>query len=162
MAMKFISEENIEKIIEQYYDSEKKYFSDRDALMANQPSFAALLTDEGFELLTDDEYELLCFMATVIHTSVVENHGTINPISQSQMEEIDENNWTVMEDTTTSNFKERLNPFFKDNPQEDLLAFVEDSLESDEDITVTPAGRELIFVACKTLIDSLQVMSAEA
>jgi hypothetical protein len=158
--MNFITEEQIEKIIEQYYDSEKKFYADREALMSGQPAFAALLTDEGFELLTDDEYELLCFIATVIHTSVSENVGEIEAISQEKMEEIDEANWAVMEDTTTTVFRERLTPFFTDYPQEDLLAFVEDSLESDEDITVTPAGRELIFVACKSLIDAL-IISAK-
>jgi hypothetical protein len=153
--MAFISEEQIEQVIEQYYDSDKKFYKDREALMSGQPAFAALLTDEGFELLTDDEYELLCFIATVIHTAAVENHGSILALDQEKMEELDEANWTVMEDTSTTIFRERLTPFFENYPQEDLLAFVEDSLESDEDITVTPAARELIFVACKSLIDAL-------
>jgi hypothetical protein len=153
--MKFITEDNIEAVIEQYYDSEKKFLKDREALMTGQPAFAALLTDEGFELLSDDEYELLCFISTVIHTAVVENDDIPAPVSQEKMEEIEESNWTVMEDTTTTNFRDRLTPFFKDHTQEDLLAFIEDSLESDEDITVSPAGRELIFVACKTLVDAL-------
>ena len=61
----------------------------------------------------------------------------------------------MMEGAPGSNFHDRLNAFFNEYPQEDLLAFVEDSLESDEDITVSPAGRELIFVACCTLIDAL-------
>ncbi len=158
--MKFISEEQIEKVIDTYYESDKKYFSDREKLMADQPAFSALLTDEGFDLLSDDEYELIWFIATVIHTSSIESEGEIESVDQEEMEAIEEANWTMMEDETTTNFQERLTPFFEDYPQEDLLAFVEDSLESDEDVTVSAAGREMIFVACKSLIDALHKMAS--
>ena len=91
--MKFISEEHIEQVIDGYYESDKKFFEDRDKLIAAQPAFSALLTDEGFELLSDDEYELLWFIATVIHTSVSDNHGIIPVCEQELMEEIEEENW---------------------------------------------------------------------
>jgi hypothetical protein len=157
--MEFITEEHIEKVIDSYYESEKKYFDDREKLIAGQPAFSALLTDEGFDLLTDDEYELIWFIATVIHTACLSSHGTIEAIDQEDLEEIDEANWTLMEEAPGSSFQERLTPFFENHAQEDLLAFVEDSLESDEDVQVSPAGRELIFVACKSLIDALVKMS---
>jgi hypothetical protein len=157
--MKFIAEAKIESVIEQYYEGEEKFYADRKDLMNGQPAYSALLTDEGFELLSDDEYELLWFISTVIHTSIIEECGEIKAISLEGMEEIDEANWTIMEDATSTNFRERLSPFFDGYSQEDLLAFVEDSLESDEDISVSPAGRELIFVASKTLIDSMISMA---
>ncbi len=154
--MQFISEDDIEKVIDGYYESEKKFFSDREALIAGQPAFSAMLTDEGFELLSDDEYELLWFMATVIYTASNTVNGQIKSCDPEVMSELEENNWLKMEEAKGGNFHERLNVFFHEYAQEDLLAFVEDSLESDEDIEVSPAGRELIFVACKTLIDSLE------
>ncbi len=157
--MTFISEEHIEKVIDTYYESDKKYFTDRENLIASQPAFSALLTDEGFDLLSDDEYELIWFIATVIHTASIETHGAIPAIDQADLETIDEGNWTLMEEAPGSSFHERLSPFFEGHAQEDLLAFVEDSLESDEDVEVSPAGRELIFVACKSLIDALVKMS---
>ena len=49
----------------------------------------------------------------------------------------------------------KLDSFFKDYPQEDLLALVEDSIQQDEDNIVTPVGREIIFVACKSIIDTI-------
>lgn len=154
--MQVITEENIEKVIDSYYESEKKFFSDREALIAAQPAFSAMLTDEGFELLSDDEYELLWFMATVIHTACINVQGAISACDVDVMSELEEANWLKMEEAKGGNFHERLNVFFEGYAQEDLLAFVEDSLESDEDIEVSPAGRELIFVACKTLIDALE------
>lgn len=157
--MTFITEEHIEQVIDTYYESDKKYFDDREKLIACQPAFSALLTDEGFDLLSDDEYELIWFIATVIHTATVANHGEIEEISQDELEAIDEANWTMMEEAPGSSFQERLTPFFTNHTQEDLLAFVEDSLESDEDVQVSPAGRELIFVACKSLVDALVKMA---
>ncbi|MBK8702012.1 MAG: hypothetical protein IPN29_21555 [Saprospiraceae bacterium] len=158
--MQIITEDHIEAVIDTYYESEKKFYSDREKLIADQSAFSALLTDEGYELLSDDEYELLWFMATVIHTAAVTVQGDIAACEQELMEEMEENNWLKMEDTSGSNFHDRLNVFFEEYAQEDLLAFVEDSLESDEDIQVSPAGRELIFVACKTLIDALEEKAA--
>ncbi|MFM2392334.1 MAG: hypothetical protein RLZZ546_311 [Bacteroidota bacterium] len=159
MPLTYISEEHIENIIDTYYESDKKFFSDRENLQNNQPAFSALLTDESYELLSDDEYELLWFLATVIHTSVSLNHGQLKAMDQKSMEELEEKNWTTMENTVNKNFKERLNVFFESYPQEDLLAFVEDSIESDEDIQVSAPGMELIFVSCKTLIDALIIMA---
>ena len=40
-----------------------------------------------------------------------------------------------------------------DYQQEDLLALVEDSIQADEEEMVTPIGKEIIFVACKSIID---------
>jgi len=43
--------------------------------------------------------------------------------------------------------------FFKNYFQEDLLAFVEDSLIEEEEGLVTKVGREPMFVALKSIID---------
>ena len=54
---------------------------------------------------------------------------------------------------TAKKFRERLDVFFQDYFQEDLLAFVEDSLSEEEEEMVTKIGREPMFVALKTIID---------
>jgi hypothetical protein len=150
-----VTEADIEKVIDSYYESDKKFFNDREALMSAQPAYAALLTDEGYELLSEDEYELCWFVSTVIYTSFTNVNGVQKQVEQKNMEELEENNWTIMEGKPNESFRERLTPFFDNTKQEDLLAFLEDSLESDEDITVSPPGRELIFVAAATLIEAL-------
>jgi hypothetical protein len=45
--------------------------------------------------------------------------------------------------------------FFDGYPQEDLLAFLEDSLQQDEENPVTGVGAELIAVTAKSIIDVL-------
>ena len=53
--------------------------------------------------------------------------------------------------------KEIADFFFQDYPQEDLLAFVEDSLIDDEenDTPISNIGRNVIFVSMKSFIDCL-------
>ena len=66
-----------------------------------------------------------------------------------------EKNWEILEANVVGSFRDRITPCFENTNQEDLLAFLEDSLESDEDVVISNSGRELIFVACKTLVDCL-------
>jgi len=53
-----------------------------------------------------------------------------------------------------------LDAFFEGYAQEDLLAYVEDSLllseeQGKNELGVTPEGRPLLFISLKTLIDVL-------
>jgi len=50
-----------------------------------------------------------------------------------------------------------LDIFFKDYPQEDLLAFAEDALTEDDDSPVTAEGREPMMVFLKTAIDVMAI-----
>jgi hypothetical protein len=59
----------------------------------------------------------------------------------------------MLEPVKSKPFQHKADVFFKDYPQEDLLAFVEDALADDEDSEVTKEGREPMFVALKTIID---------
>ena len=56
---------------------------------------------------------------------------------------------------TAKRFRDRMDIFFENYSQEDLLAFVEDNLVEDEDSLVTKEGREPMFVALKSVIDIL-------
>ena len=63
---------------------------------------------------------------------------------KEEIEEIEEQNWTLLNETKAKGFREKLDAFFEDYPQEDLLAFVEDALVEDEDDFLTKEGKELI------------------
>jgi hypothetical protein len=84
-------------------------------------------------------------------------------MSPEELEEIEEGNWTQLNDAVGKNFRQKLDGFFEDYPQEDLLAFVEDSLviskegEESDDFEISKEGREPIFVALKTIIDCLAI-----
>ena len=134
----------------------EKYFSDRDALISGQPAFSAMLTDEGYELFSDDEYELLWFMATVIYTSTTQANGQIKTCEAEVMSELEEKQLAQKWRKPKEEIFMTGSMYFSRLPQEDLVCICGRQFESDEDIEVSPAGRELIFVACKTLIDALE------
>ena len=64
----------------------------------------------------------------------------------------------MLENNTAKKFRDRLDPFFENTQQEDLVAFAEDAVTEDLDdpeSLVTKEGREPIFVALATMIDVL-------
>ena len=59
-------------------------------------------------------------------------------IRPNRISDAEEANWTKLEEATGRTFRERLDVFFENTPQEDLLAFIEDSLtleDSDDEST---------------------------
>jgi hypothetical protein len=94
----------------------------------------------------------------VIWNACEKVQGEIGPLSKNALETADEANWERLDKVTDKRFRDRMTPFFKGYKQEDLLAFVEDSLTEDEEDTenvVTKEGREPMFVALKSVIDAL-------
>ena len=157
MALKYISDEIIERVIEAYESDDDKFFADQDALTNEQAAIDALFTDESLDLLNDDEFELLWFIATVIYTSMKEVNKTMPHADPEKVIAYDEKNWEVFENAQGS-FREKITSFYEEYEQEDLLAFVEDCLDTDDeddDVDITSTGRELIFISCKTMIDVL-------
>ena len=97
----------------------------------------------------------MLFLVLVIFKSIqkeVPNLLNPNPETIGKWEE---KNWDLLNSVTSKKFRERMDVFFKDYFQEDLLAFVEDALtEEEEELLVTKIGREPMFVALKSLIDA--------
>ncbi len=110
---------------------------------------------EDFTLLTQDERELMLYLLLVLTKSVEQVKGALPPLSDEDLENAEERNWERLETVTSKLFRDRMDVFFNDYPQEDLLAFVEDNLVEDEDSVVTKEGREPMFVALKSVIDVL-------
>ncbi|MBK8490068.1 MAG: hypothetical protein IPL49_03955 [Saprospirales bacterium] len=83
----------------------------------------------------------------------------LDPIDQDELDEQEEVNWEILNEASSPRFQDRLDPFFDQTDQEDLLAFIEDSLvldDSEEDEwKLTKEGREPIFIGLKTMVDCL-------
>jgi hypothetical protein len=110
---------------------------------------------EDFSLLTDDERELMLYLMLILSKAVEQARGKITPLSNLAIENAEERNWERLDGVTAKRFRERMDIFFENYEQEDLLAFVEDNLVEDDDSMVTKEGREPIFVALKSVIDVL-------
>jgi hypothetical protein len=152
--MQFVSESEIDKAAE-IIGSEDDFPIIVQDFKSRQPVLLAYLFSENFKLLTQGEREYMMFLTLIIWTACENTKPDIATVEQSLLEELEESNWEQFHKVNSRKFHERIDPFFKNYPQEDLLALVEDALVQDEDSEITNEGRDYIFIALKTIIDSL-------
>lgn len=157
--MQFISESVIDEVAETVGNLDGNIEDLLAEFKQNQPAILAYLTSEGFLVLTDSEKDYLLYLALVIWKSIEAVESINLEITQKQIAEKEEDNWEKLNNVVSKHFRERLNVFFEGTEQEDLLAFVEDSLtmeeEEDSDLNLSKEGRDPIFIALKTVIDCL-------
>lgn len=156
--MGFIGEEIIEKAIANFDDRIEREGFDRllEELGSDQPYLLAYLTSESHDILTDDEKEYLLFLGLVLWLSFREAYGgKLQQVEPSLLEEIEEEAWETLQESKSKIFSERIDSFFEHYLQEDLLAFVEDTLVIDEDSPVTVPGRDPLFIAGWTILEGL-------
>lgn len=154
--MKFVTEDIIDQIVERFDDSDAAYEQAVETMEREQPVLMGYLFSEEFDAFTQDEKEYLLLLSTIIWQAAKESNGELAQVSEKTIADAEEANWTKLEGVNGQRFHERLNVFFDEYPQEDLLAFVEDALvDDDEDPIVSKEAREAMFVTLKTVIDSL-------
>lgn len=154
--MKFIPETTIETIAAKIGQNEETYQQTVVRFSEEYPLILAYLLSENFDVLTEEEKEYLLYLTTVIVFSAKEEGvPDTTSVTEKMIGEIEEKNWELLQASKGKSFRERVDVFFEKYPQEDLLAFVEDALVEDEDSFVTKVGRAPIFVALKSIIDTL-------
>lgn len=160
MAIPFISEKIIDNITKSLDNEENSYDEAIGDMQAKQPILFSYLLSESFKLLLEEEKEYLLYLALVIWKAVDLEVAALPLLDSEKIEEVEEKNWTLFNETKARKFNEKLDVFFDKYPQEDLLAFVEDALvdDDDEDAFVTKEGKELLFIGLKTTIDALCVV----
>jgi len=152
--MQFVSESTIDKAAEIIGSAENLTDIIR-VFKESQPVILAYLFSENFKLLTQQEREYMMFLALVVWKASEANQPEIDQVTENTLEDLEEKNWEKFHKVISRKFNEKIDIFFKNYPQEDLLAFVEDGLVQDEDSEITNEGRDYIFIALKTIIDSL-------
>ncbi len=145
-----ITERQIDDIIDHLERQDDKEIIEE--ISQSQPALLSYVLSEGFEMLTKDEHKIMIFLFLVIYSAFGSELETIDP---SDIEVTEDKNWEIFNETSGTEFQDKITPFFKDYNQEDLLAFVEDTLVDDEDNPVTPEGRAVIFIGMKTVVDCL-------
>ena len=133
-----------------------------------QTAFLQYLQTESFELLTQDERDYLQFLLLVIYgattppaESAEKDRPKLAMVTGEDIEGWDEKCWEWMQATVGKPMATRLDKFFNEIEQEELLAFAEDSLvDSDEEgeganLFISGPSRELGFVALAVFIGGL-------
>lgn len=155
MTIPFIAEQAIDEVTAILSQNEEQYDLAIIELQSKQPILFSYWLSESFKLLTEEEKAYLLYLGLVIWKAI-DSEFTETPVLFSEdIEEIEEKNWTLFNESKARKFREKLDTFFDKYPQEDLLAFVEDALVEDEDSFVTKEGKELLFIGLKTTIDAL-------
>ena len=156
MPTPFVSENIIDQIAISLSASEEQYTLAVSELKDQQPIILSYILSENFNLLTQKEKDYLLYLTLVIWKAIQQVQATGDLIPTEQIDETEEANWALLNSSKARRFKERLDAFFDNTSQEDLLAFVEDSLvEEEEEAFLTKEGKELLFIGLKTIIDCL-------
>ena len=150
-----VPESTIDTVAEQLA-TDADHFTERiEQFQAEQPVLAAYVFSENTEAFTDAERELFLFLSLLIYFAVAAHRGsTPPPVKEKTLAEAEEANYERMDGERGKPFHRRLDAFFADTEEEDLLATVEDAL-LDEEGDVTVEGREPLFLSLKSIIDSL-------
>lgn len=155
--MKFVTENHIDKAIESLNHSDTQLESLELDFAAQQPAVVQFITQEGFDVLTMEEKDLLHLLGLTIWRAATEAGNDLPELTVEDLGEAEEANYQQLESVAKGDFKAKMDLFFTDYPQEDLLALVEDALcDDEEDMVVTPEGRDLILVTLKSLIDAFE------
>ena len=152
--MQFISETQIDAIAEQFAESKSFFEQCILDLEAQQPTVVAYLFSDNMRVLRQSEKEYMLYILTVIWQTLHKQGLSIPILNEQHLANAEENNWTLVQGVKAKRFRDRLDVFFEDYFQEDLLAFIEDSLAEEEDEGIlTKEGREPIFVTLKSILD---------
>ncbi|MBT8233677.1 MAG: hypothetical protein HKO66_09295 [Saprospiraceae bacterium] len=145
-----ITEETIDKCVAQI----NNYNDDIvDPFIEEQSEMISYTKSEIAPNLLDDELRTFLFCLSVIYNSVKSQSNEEIEFDIEAFHEYDEKNWSTRDKSTS--FSSSKDVLFEDYPQEDLLAFVEDLINDDEENNITEVGREIIFLNAKSYIDTL-------
>jgi hypothetical protein len=156
-----ISESTIESVIARFENGETDYDNAAREFAGRQPSLLSFLLSGQEGALSEEEREFLLYLATVIWKSVELGNPDLPTLDSESISAAEEANWAILEGSKKRNFREQLDVFFENYPEEDLLAFVEDALTIDEEdlddetFHLTREGVEPLFISLKTMIDVL-------
>ncbi|NRB64789.1 MAG: hypothetical protein HRU40_17490 [Saprospiraceae bacterium] len=153
--MKFISEENINKILDDLGTDQEHQTKALETLKQQQPIILAYLFTENFNAFLPKEKEYLLYLLLVIWETAQATRETLPQINDEQLSKAEEYNWSLLQDMENKRFRDRLDVFFQQTRQEDLLAFIEDALIDEEEGFVSKEAREPMFVTLKSIMDCL-------
>ena len=150
---KYVSDIDLIEAMDQLDQNEKLFFETQNKILDTQPAIAAMFGDTELELLSDDEFDLLWFVVVTLYFAINIKYK-VPVIDVEKLITAEELNWDMLGKDPSQPWRKRLDPFYVNYPQEDLLSFIEDSFESDEDLQITGPAREVLFVSAKSILDN--------
>lgn len=148
-----INEDLIMEVVETLDDEPKVHEEFITYLDEEHPTLSYFIFQVDKDLLLPHELDEWYSLATILLYAIGKG-GIDYPENEetTRLEELEEQNWAIYE-AQKGDFRARLDPFYKNFEEEDLLAFVEDMLTDVEEAEMTSVARDIIFIKSKTLID---------
>ena len=151
--MNFVSEQVIEEAMAAFELSEKTEKTVKKTFQENQQMLYTYLFSDSFSFLKDGEKEIFLYLALLVYKSF----NTVNPdleaIAEATIGQYEERNWEKWNEAKGKTVTDKLDTFFLNYPQEDLLALIEDSLideeEEDNYFNFTKEGKEIHIFASR-------------
>lgn len=153
--MIIIPESTIDDLVEYYEAFPETLITKTADYMDEFPTLLAYLDQESNEVLLDEERDLHWYIVVVCLSASLEEGVEIRPFTVEGLSAAEETNWELLQEAGPGSWRDRLDPFFASLDQEDLLAFVEDLLQEDEESPLTTIGREVIFISVKSILDCI-------
>ena len=152
-----IKEDQIDLIVEKLSQEPMVFETHLQEWIEWQPMIAAYVFSDTFSLLNEDEKEAFVFGSTVILTIAKEDPSIEGKVSEDDIGDQEEQNYETYESQKAKDIRSRMDPFFEDYPEEDLLAFIEDLCVDEEEEFFTEDGMKVMVLGMKTIVDVLFV-----
>jgi len=145
-------------IEEKYIDAAIEALENKDENQEflKEETLLEYLQSDTFSAFSEDERQLFFFCFEVIFISHKLSQGVYPEFDLDTFVESEEKNWQLRE--ASNNWSEAVDVFFENYKEEDLLAFLEDSLVELEEDDISEIAKEFIFISCKSYIDSILIV----
>lgn len=153
-----ITEVQINAVIQKLQDSAELHTEEIDNIIKANSVYLDYVEKEN-EVLFLEEKD---YLEAILYVILDVNELVVNDMDKLQ--ELEEKNWEIMQASKT--LKAAFDTYFVGYAEEDLLAYVEDSISVPEDEEgfdfLTQVGKEYMVVKCKSLIDYSQSIIPKA
>lgn len=154
-----ISELTIEKSIEEIAATDVDWF---EIMSADQPVLAGFLSAEDHEAFTEGETQYLYYLAVVCWKSFDATYPEMPEIDEDALSLKEEQNWNRIDSLRPASLKNIVDRFMSDYPEQEILFYLEDGLQLDDEDPehpVTKSGQIPMFVTLLTMVDMMSTAS---
>ena len=146
-----ITEVQINAVIQKLQDSAELHTQEIDNLISANSLYLDSVEKENEVLFLEEKDYLEAILYVILDV------GQLKVTDLDRLQELEEKNWEIMQ--SSKSIKDAFDLYFDGYPEEDLLAYVEDSISVPEDEEgfdfLTQVGKEYMVVKAKSLIDYL-------
>lgn len=150
-----ISESTIENCMELLTQGEEDWLH---AMSADQPVISSYLTAEDHEAFSEGETQYLYYLAVLCWMCFDHTYTDLGETDEGTLAMREEFNWNRVDALRPTNLKNIIDRILPDYKEPELLYYIEDALQIDEEDPehpVTKVGQIPLFVTILSIIDAL-------